>query len=163
MKPLFKIGLGMLIVHFSVINTTRAQDTSFKTLPTITITAASKVNREVSNAFKNTFPEAKEAVWTKMDKNYLVKFISRDQNNRALFTNKGQLVYHIRYGQEQNLPDDVRNLIKKNYANYNITNVIYVSQDERKIWVVNLEDQKKLIVARVEEGELEQVDSYNKS
>ena len=40
---------------------------------------------------------------------------------------------------------------------------INVKEDNRDIWVVNLEDDKKLIIARVEDDGLEEVGNYNKS
>ncbi|HTQ27109.1 MAG TPA: hypothetical protein VMI35_03240 [Puia sp.] len=140
-----------------------AQDTTFKTLPSVTVTATSKVSHDVAKAFEASFPDAENPAWYKLDKNYLVKFMTKDQSNRALYKNNGMLIYHIRYGHEQNLPDDVRKIVKSSYYDYSIMSVIYVNQDQRDIWVVNVEDSQKIILVRVENGEIEEVEKYNKS
>ncbi|MBS1934969.1 MAG: hypothetical protein JST96_13285 [Bacteroidetes bacterium] len=162
MKRLFLQCSYIAVIAIFVANNAQAQDTLFKKLPTITVFSGTKVTNEVSKAFHSTFPDAENAIWYKADKNYLVRFISKDQTNRALFEKSGMLIYHIQYGNEANLPDDIHKLVKSKYSAYDITMVIYVNQEDRKIWVINVEDSKKLIVLRSEEGELEKMDTYNK-
>jgi len=152
-------SLFLLICSLGV----KAQDTTYKVLPSITVTPATKVPSEVNNSFNASFKDAVNPAWYKLDKKYLVTFLTADQKNRALYKNNGQLVYHIRYGVEQNLPDDIRKMIKSNYVDYDITLTIFVSQDQRNIWVVNLEDKSKYVVVRVENGEMEEVENLKKS
>ena len=71
------------------------------------------------------------------------------------------LFNHIKYGTEANLPDDVRKLAKPNLVECNITNAINMEQDQRNIWVINMEDRKNVIV-RVENGEVAEVGNYDK-
>jgi hypothetical protein len=136
-----------------------------KKLPDVTVTSTTNVSKKVADIFKATFPDAENATWSKLNKDFLVDFITKDLKNRVLFQRNGSIVYHIKYGHEKNLPEEVRKLIKSTYSyvDLNITNAINVQEDRRNIWVVNLEDNKKLVVVRVEEGELEEVSSLNKS
>ncbi|MBN8852036.1 MAG: hypothetical protein BGO55_26390 [Sphingobacteriales bacterium 50-39] len=138
----------------------RAQE--IKMLPSVIVTTASNVNQSVLKSFQGEFKNAMDPVWYRLDKNYLVKFMTADQKNTALFRNNGRLVYHISYGTEKNLPDEIRDKIMGSYQDYNITAAIHVNEANRSIWVVNLEGLKKLIVVRVEEGELEEVGNYVK-
>lgn len=151
------VSLSMLCSAYAI-----AQDTTFKSLPEVKVTASSKVTRDVSKSFKSTFPYATQEVWYKMDKNYLAKFLTGDQSNQALFDKYGSLIYHIRYGKEANLPDDIRDKIKADYKGYDITSVIFVTQEDRRLWLVNIENSSQYLVLRSEEGELQQVDSFNK-
>ena len=89
--------------------------------------------------------------------------MQNDQKNKALFQKNGYLIYHIVYGKETNMPDDIRKIVKTNYLDYNITSAINVKESGRNIWVVNVEDNKKFILVRVEDGELEEVGNYNKT
>jgi hypothetical protein len=164
MKRLLKFQ-ALLVFLFTLLISVgvKGQDTTFRTLPSITITPSTQVSKEVTRAFLKSFPDAKKPLWYQLNKNYLVKFITKDQTNRALYRNNGQLIYHIQYGHVQNLPEDIRKLVKANYVEYNITSVIYVNQDDRKIWLINVENKSKLIVVRYEDGELQQVDNYNKA
>jgi hypothetical protein len=156
---LMSVSLFLLICSFGL----QAQDTTYKMLPSITVTPATKVPSEVNKSFNQSFKDAVNPEWYKLDKKYLVTFLTTDQKNRALYKDNGQLVYHIRYGFEQNLPDDIRKMVKSNYVDFSITGAIAVSQDQRNIWVVNLEGKDKYIVVRIENGEMEEVESLKKT
>ena len=139
----------------------RAQE--IKVLPTVVVTTASNVNQSVLKSFQGEFRNAMDPIWYKLDKNYLVKFMTEDQKNTALFKNNGRLIYHISYGTEKNLPGEIRDKVMGSYEDYKITAAIHVNEANRSIWVINLEGLKKLIIVRVEEGELEEVGNYVKS
>ena len=154
------------LVSILTVNNSFAQDENFKELPPITITATSSnisVSAKVNKAFGHFFKNATHLRWYEIDKKFLVKFIQNDQENRALFTKTGQLVYHISYGTEQHLPADVRHLIKSNYYDQSITRVLKVNQDSRNIWVVSLEDAKDYVMVRVEDMELEETQRMHKT
>lgn len=151
---------GFFLAGFT--NLGAAQDT-MNTLPPVVIVTKTNVNKAVSDAFARQFKDAMDPVWYRMNKDYLVSFITADMKNNALFKKNGRLVYHIRYGHQNNLPEDVLTKVQQAYADYNITNAVNVRENNRDIWVLNLEGLKKLIVVRVEEGELEEVGNYNKS
>ncbi|MDP4217834.1 MAG: hypothetical protein Q8927_16650 [Bacteroidota bacterium] len=134
-----------------------------KTLPELTVTAKSNITKAVRESFEKTFPDAENQQWSKVNKNFLVRFISEEQKNHALFTKSGYLIYHITYGTEANMPEDLRKKVQSTYQPYSITRVAHVRQADRDIWVVNLETDKKLVLARVEEGEVEEVGNYEKT
>jgi len=134
-----------------------------KMLPPVTVTAKSNVSKAVTKSFEESFKDATNTQWYKVNRRYLADFMMKDQQNRALFQKNGAIIYHLTYGFENNLPDDVRKLVKSNYVDYNITRAINVHQENRNIWVINIEDNKKIILVRVEEGALEEVGNYDKS
>ena len=155
---------GLLSIFFAT--TTTAQEQTFKELPPVTITAGSPstvVNAKINNAFAMAFLGATNIRWYEIDKKFLVKFILNDQENRALFTKGGEIVYHISYGTEKNLPGEVRKLVKSNYYDHNITRILKISQDGRVIWVVHLEDDKEFFLVRVENLELEETKRIEKT
>ena len=130
------------------------------TLPTVIITSSSAVNQKLSKAFNNDFKNTVNARWFEINKRYLVKFISADQKNTALYNKRGYLIYHIAYGTEKNLPENVRDQIKAQYPKATITNAIYVNQANRKVWVVSLEEGRELVLARVEDDQLDEVERF---
>jgi len=159
---IFLICVGLVSIlspHISF-----AQEVNFKELPPITISAtASNVSAKVTRAFGQYFKDATHLRWYEIDKKFLVKFIQDDQENRALFTGKGQLVYHVSYGTEKHLPAEVRNLVKSNYYDQTINRVLKVNQDDRNIWVISMEDAKQYVMVRVENMELEETQRMLKS
>ena len=158
------IGSGLFTV--ASVYSSFSQEGTIKELPAITITASSSsavVSAKINKAFNQFFAGATNLRWYEINKKFLVKFIMNDQENRALFTKTGQLVYHITYGAEGFLPKDVRHLVKTKYYDQKITRVLNVKQDERNIWVISLEDAKDFIMARVEDMELEETQRMTKT
>src|SRR4051812_15627067 len=154
---------GLFLVALFILNFLEAQEEGMKKLPDVTVTSTTNVSKKVSDIFKTTFPDAVNPQWSRLNKDYLVEFITADLNNRVLFHKNGSIVYHIKYGGEKNLPKEVRRLVKSNYVDYNIIKAINVQEDQRDIWVVNIEDNQKFVIVRVEGGELEEVSNLNKS
>lgn len=163
MKPQFRIKLCALVLTF-IVNGLHAQENDFKRLPDITLTAATSIIRNLSYVLEAAFADAENVRWSKVNKYYLAQFITVDIYNRVLFRRNGVILYHIRYGSEKDLPGEVRRLVRTNYdyVDLNITKAINVQENNRNIWIVNMEDDKKYIKVRVEKGQLEQVSSIKK-
>jgi hypothetical protein len=140
-----------------------AQEDTMKTLPPVVIFTKTNVTKAVEQSFQREFKGAIEPQWYRLNKNYLVTFIHDEMKNNALFKKNGRLIYNIRYGHEQNLPGEVRKQLQESYGDYNITNAVNVRENNRNIWVINLEGLKKLVLVRVEEGEMEEVGNFTKS
>ncbi|MGC4038601.1 MAG: hypothetical protein QM764_21740 [Chitinophagaceae bacterium] len=152
-----KSVLSVLLTFFLVTVYAQEQD-SVIALPGITVTASSKVKKQVTAAFNKAFPDAVAARWIHHNKNYLVRFIKEDRYHQALFHKNGYLKYDISYGYESNLPADVAGLIKSSYRGYMITRTALVSQDNRSIWIVNLKSLKYFILLKIEEDEVDEVE-----
>jgi hypothetical protein len=141
-----------------------AQTDSSKILPAIVVTGSKvTVNDKVWKSFQGYFKDAQDLRWYKIDRDYLAKFIMEDQEQSALFNKRGNLVYHITYGTEKNLPDDIRRQVKSVYYDYTISKALSIREADRVIWVLNLEDAKSMLVVRIEEGEMEEAKHYKKS
>jgi hypothetical protein len=165
MKKHFVSTLFVGVILIFAGGSTYAQDTiPIKTLPTVTVTATHKnIPEKVWKNFREYFGNAENPTWYMTNKNFLIKFMTDDNINRALFTKRGDLIYHISYGYEKNLPEDIRRQVKSTYYDYDITRAIKVTEADRVIWVVNLEDAKNLILVRLEEGEMEEVQKVKRS
>lgn len=161
--PLITRFIGVFAL-FMVTTAASAQDNGFKELPEITISKdMPQISDRVWNSFQEYFKGASKIRWYEINKNYLAKFIMNEQDNQAAFTKKGNLIYHISYGAENNLPEDVRKIVKESYYSQNITSVIKVNQDDKIVWVVNLEDDNNLYLVRVTDGALDEIEKYNRA
>ncbi len=157
---------GFLLFTLLVSNSLFAQQRkdTLTDLPAVTVTGTRvTVNERVWKAFENSFKNAQDIRWFKISKDYLAKFIMEDQEQSALFNKRGTLIYNISYGSEKHLPAEIRRQIKSAYVDYNIVKAISVRESDRIIWIVNLEDNKNLIVVRVEDGEIEEAKNYKKT
>ena len=132
-------------------------------LPEVTVTSIALVAPNVNKAFKKAFPDAEELSWYKYDKEYLAKFIIKDMNHNTLFRKNGVMKYDISYGYETNLPEKIKEMVMGVYDNYKITRAINVKVTDRNIWVVKLEGMKKYLTVRVEDEEMDEVESFSKA
>jgi len=153
---------SMLVVFMGTIQLSAQEKNAMTTLPTVTVTSETVVNKEIDKAFKKAFPNAQLLDWYEMNKMYLIKFIQNDMKHHALFTKKGYLKYDVSFGKEKNLTERIRHEIQKAYDEYNISYVTNVKENGRDIWVVNLENLKHLILVRYENNELEETYRYDK-
>jgi hypothetical protein len=133
------------------------------TLPEVTVTSIALIAPNVNKAFKKTFPDAEDLSWYKYDKEYLAKFITKDMNHNTRFRQNGVMKYDISYGYETNLPEKIKEMVNRVYDNYKIIRAINIKVTERNIWVVKLEGMKKYLTVRVEDDEMDEVESFFKA
>ena len=131
--------------------------------PFIANSSSEKVYENVKNEFDKMFSTAEDVTWDNLGKNFLAKFSIGDVKYRTLLNPKGQLIYKNTYGSEKLLPTYLRKNLKMNYVEYQITAVTLVEEAGRSIWVINLEDEAKYVIARVENDEIEEVRQYVKA
>jgi len=159
MKKIILSALKICVFTATIVGVSNAQgELNNKEVPSIENAPASVpvANAKIDKALNGYFKNASNIRWYEIKNNYVVKFKLNGHENRALFTKNGNLVYHITYGTEGLLPADVRSLVKSEYYDQKITKVLKVNQDQRTIWVVHMEDEKEFILARVEDGQLEE-------
>jgi hypothetical protein len=155
-------ALGTALVLL-VVNYALAQD--IKSLPPVTVSVAATsamISSKLSRSFHSDFKNAVSPTWYKLSKNYLVSFMADDMRHKALYQKNGNLIYNISYGYEKDLPNAIRHDVKSVYYDYTISSIIHVKQYGRNIWLVNLQDNKKLIIVRAEDGMVDEVSNYTK-
>jgi len=152
---IFRITAVLLITWSA--NNSFGQTMKTDTMPTLVISSKSTVSQKVTDAFDAQFKNEVNPTWYNLDKNYMVKFVSQDQKNRALYNKNGYLIYHIKYGNASTLPSDLSNMIYKKYKDCKITTVIHIEQELRSIWAVDLEYGQYLVLARIENNQLQEI------
>lgn len=161
---MFRIWFNIVVFTVLLIKLSFSQDKGkVVTLPEIRVKATTEVNQRLYDAFRKSFPEAENLAWYKYDREYLAKFIIKDMSHNALFRQKGSMVYDISYGFENNLPNDTKDLVNRSYDNYKIIRAINVKAGGRNIWIVKLEGMKKYLTLRIEDQEIDEVESYFKA
>jgi hypothetical protein len=121
------------------------------------------VSKKVSESFASLFKGAVAPKWFEYDKNYIVDFIMNNQINKAAFTKKGRLVYHMIFGDEKHMPADIRTIVKSKYFDFAINSTLKVSIGEKSAWIINIEDASQYFVLRVVDGSMDVLDSVKKS
>jgi hypothetical protein len=161
MRTKLFIGVSVILFVLLIVNSASAQSIMKKdTLPPVFITSSANVNQTVIDAFGKAFKNAAEPKWFSLDKSFLVKFISNDQKNTALYNKKGYLIYHISYVDESYLPDATKEQIMGAYPKSKILMTLSITQNDHSFWIVNLQHGKNIVLAQVENDELVELDRF---
>ena len=114
-------------------------------------------NIKVQRSFISYFGEAAENNWSMAGKYFLNCFNVDGLLTYAWFTKNGKLINVTTYGTEKDLPADVRKIVKREYYDYKIAVAIEVKENNRDIWVVQLDNASEQIAVKIEDGEMEEV------
>lgn len=125
--------------------------------------AESDVSQKALIAFSKSFPDASNAKWFKLGKKYGVDFTKNEKQYKCLFNAKGNLIYSLFYGLEEDLPRDIRKDVKREYIDYKITQAAEAHEDNRDVWIINLDDADSFITVAVEDGSIEELSRYAKA
>lgn len=158
MKKQIISAFSLCFISIFLLDSAYAQKQKSRMLPSVTITATSLPDR-VMNSFTRSYTDASNVRWLLIEDRYLVKFDQNDMKHHALYLKGGSLVYHVGYGYEKNLPEDIRRMVRSSYDDdiYSMNRVFDVFQNDRQIWIVNLLNRKHIVTARIEDGNLQEV------
>lgn len=146
-----------IVIALAILIGPRASFGQIINLPPVIIRGTSVVSEKVTTAFKGQFQNAVNPRWYKLDKNYLVKFMMKDQKNHALYDKNGELIYHLSYGGAADLAKNHLDMVNTEYPGCKIITAIHAEQGSRSIWFVNVEFKNDLVLAAIEEDQLQEV------
>jgi hypothetical protein len=118
------------------------------------------VRSKVIGTFEKLFNNPADVKWNLSDNQYLASFNYNGHPCKALFKMNGGWLYTMKYGTQNELPRDVYRLLKATYIDYTIGVVNEVATPQGQAWIANLQDKDNLIVAKVVNGDLEELHSY---
>jgi hypothetical protein len=122
-----------------------------------------EVNQLVLNTFKKSYSHSNDVRWTAVENNYLATFSDEGRMTRILFDKKGNIVYSITDGTIKNLPADARKTVRSIYYDFDITLVSEVHTLGKTAWIINMEDEKNIVIVKVVDDEVIETGHYRKS
>lgn len=160
-KLIISLAISASLIFMGLKNV-NAQTTTLETVTIKGNTTKAVVSERVSNSFNELFKAATAPQWFEVNKRFVVNFILNDQKNKAVFTKAGELVYHLSYGTEKDVPDEIRKKIQNQYEDYNITSGIKVRTADVMLWVLNIENSKQILVIRAADDDISVIDRIKK-
>jgi hypothetical protein len=175
MKKLFSSFLYGCIAISGSIPQAQAQDLAFESgnlknkdatvlalaSNTSTTMPLANVNTKVIRQFTKFYKEAQNVKWYKANNGYLAMFDWTGVKAHAFYGKHGYWYYDVRFGTEKDLPKAERRMIKSNYVDYSIGSATEVNLgNNRRAWVINLEDADNLVIVRIIDGSMDELASY---
>jgi hypothetical protein len=129
----------------------------------ILITNIGDVSARALKQFSKAFKTAANASWYQTKEGgFVAKFRQDGIETRANYDRKGNWSGTIRTYTEENLPKEVRHMVKSTYYDYNIFLVQEVTVGEQTAYLVKIEDSTRLKTIRVIDGEMDVYEDFKK-
>jgi hypothetical protein len=126
--------------------------------------AVSSLSVRAIKDFKSRFTKVEAESWGRFDKGFFVYFTNDGFKVRAYYDQRGYWLASLKYCGESQLPPFVRDIVKRTYYDFAISQVDIVQVPEHTVYLVHLEDQKTFKTVRVnEEGEMDVLNAYLKA
>lgn len=123
---------------------------------------ATSVTPKTLRSFHLTFKDI-TPTWYTLGKEYVAKFSMNGRPGHALFAKNGFMFYSVCTGSEKDLPADVRRIVKSSYVDFAITSITEAHSGALTGWIINLQDDKSLVIVKVVDREMEELAHYQKS
>lgn len=93
----------------------------------------------------------------------IVVFKDANVMNRICYSKKGELLNTVRYYDAAMLPQNVKDIIKAQYAGYSLFGVTEVTIDDKTGYLVKIENDKYWRTIKVVDGETEETEKFQKA
>ena len=133
----------------------------------LTITASAFANtptpEKALKAFKATFKDAQNIVWTDAENAYTVKFTQQGVNTFVKYDDEGTFISSRRYYLADGLPVDIQCKLKKKFADKKIFGVTEFTVGDEMNYYIKLEDAKSWTTVKVDNSRnMEVTEKYQK-
>jgi hypothetical protein len=126
--------------------------------------ATKNVNEKVLQVFKESFPSAKQVVWTESGDTYTVYFWEDAVRIHITYDKNGGFISSYRYYQESNLPYYLLTSLKRKFPDKKIFGVTELSTDGEIVYYVKMEDEKIWLTVKLDsDGRLSFVEKFKKA
>ncbi len=123
-----------------------------------------RVSPSVVRIFLKAYKDVSDEKWIEVKDGFVAMFTRNGMDYQVAYTKRGNLVHTIRSYDEDKMSQELRHVVKSTYYDYNINRVHEIETPRDPItYVVQLEGKKDLINLKLYEGEMEEIQKFNKS
>jgi hypothetical protein len=122
------------------------------------------VTEKVLKAFKQTFTQAENVVWSDTQNVYMVKFMQQGIQTSVKYDEDGNFLSSLRYYLSDHLPVDILCKLKKKFADKTIFGVTENIIGDEVNYYVKLEDDKSWTTVKIDNDRNMQItEKYRKA
>jgi len=122
---------------------------------------AADVNTKALKDFNKSFKNISGEQWYKVTDGFIASFKENEIETKVAYDQKGKWHCTVRTFGENELPSDVRDLVKSRYYDYKIL-VVYEIRHDNTVYILKIEDTSTLKTLRVADGEIEIISDNSK-
>ena len=105
--------------------------------------------------FDKSFHQVSDTKWFKVPGGVIANFLSKDIDFRIVYDENGKWLYNLLTYSDDNLPSDVRSLIKSRYYDYQIEYCNEYQLSNSTVYIIKMTDDNSIKTIRVVDGEIE--------
>ena len=122
------------------------------------------ISDKLLQAFKQTFPDAQQVVWSEQGDKYTVNFKQDDILTKIEYDKDGNFLSSLRYYSEKNLPVSILCRLQKKYGDKKVFGVTEMTTDSAVEYYIKLEDETTWITVRSNaDGNMQVIEKYKKA
>lgn len=122
---------------------------------------AADVNTRALKDFNKSFKNISGEQWYKVTDGFIASFKESQIETKVAYDQKGKWHCTVRTFDENQLPSDVRDLVKSKYYDYKIL-ICYEIRHDNTVYILKIEDATTLKTLRVADGEIEIISDNSK-
>jgi len=123
-----------------------------------------RVKPPVIRSFLKTYKNVSGEKWIEVKEGFVALFNLNDIDYQVAYTKRGNPIRTIRSYNEDKMAPDVRHVVKSTYYDFEINRVHEIETPHDPItYVVQLVGKNELINLEIHDGEMEVLQSFNKS
>ena len=139
------------------------KDANVRDMPASPGKATESIHTKAVKDFTKTYKTAGDARWFVIMDGFLAEFKQAGIKTKVYYDRKGRCTGSIRSYLEDQLPRDIRHIVKSQYYDYNIYFVQEVTVAEKIVYLVKIEDKTSMKTIRVLDGEMTEIEAFEKS
>ncbi len=111
----------------------------------------SEVPKNVTEKFHAQYPKAKSISWEKVGADYVASYKDDQSSTRTTYTENGKWLRTAIFVEQEDLPMNVFNVVKKEYPNYDEISYSYLMKEEKDLqyYLVGVTDRSKNVLAEM--------------
>ncbi len=123
-----------------------------------------RVNPPVIRSFLKKYKDVSDEKWIDVKDGFVAMFNLNGIDYQVAYDKKGNLLRTIRSYNEDNMPPDLRHVVRSNYYDYGINRVHEIETPLKPLtYVIQLVGKKEVINLGFSDGEMEELEKFNKS
>ncbi len=161
MKTIIATILATILINFAqaqtVSNTDKNTGKNFSKNVADINAPSTKVEIDFTKSCKN----AENIHWYFVPEGSLVNYSLNQKTGVRFYNKKGNLVYDILTYSEENLPHNIRDMVKQAYyLDYNITLVQEIHSEGKEIYIIQIKDKSTMKTLRICDDKMEVLNEY---
>ena len=162
MKKIISLMLTGMFVAVSFMTQAQTQTSDKAYLLNLHNISTDKAAVKATRDFWERAGDQNTAQWYKLASGYMAEYREGSAQAQFLYDQKGNFTYSMRTYYENEMPADVRHLVRSNYYDFKIGWVKEVNEEDTKAYVVHIEDAASWKDLVVQDGDIRVLHAYCK-